>query len=183
MARLLAVVLALFVAVGASATERTDRLDALFAQLNATRNPAEAAALQHRIWLLWFTYEGQDPTVRSLMREGNRAMTVDALEAAEEAFTAVTERAPDFAEGWNRRATVRYMRGDYAGSIADIRATLALEPRHFGALSGLGLCYLALDDKPHALEAFEMGLAVNPHLAGAKEQIARLKEALAGDPI
>ena len=78
--------------------------------------------------------------------------------------------------------TVEFMRGDYDASVADIERTLKLEPRHFGALSGLGQIYLALNDKPAALKAFEAAVKVNPHLTGAVDMVEKLKKELAGKP-
>ena len=83
---------------------------------------------------------------------------------------------PDFAEGWNKRATVLYFLGRFEESIADIQKVLVLEKRHFGALSGLGLCYEALGDEEAALEAYLRALQVNPHLQFLPEKIERLRK-------
>lgn len=178
----LLLVLLLALALPAAAGDRAAQLDQLFAQLK-TAERQEAAALQLEIWRLWFTYDGADTEIPALMERGSSAMQGHDHAVAEAAFSAVIERDADFAEGWNRRATVRYLRGDIHGSIADIGQVLAREPRHFGALSGLGLCRIALGDTRGAIEAYERALAANPRLDGARGQIARLRQMLAGEPI
>ena len=86
--------------------------------------------------------------------------------------------APDFAEGWNKRATVHYLMGNYDKSLSDVAKTLALEPRHFGALSGRGLIYIELEDEKRALEAFEEALAIHPNLVSAAINAKALRERL-----
>ena len=95
------------------------------------------------------------------MMDGQDAAMRGMLEFAEERYGRAIALDPGYAEAWNRRATIRFMLGDYVGSIADIREVLAREPRHFGALSGLGLCLMALDRPQEALEAFR-GRAGDP---------------------
>jgi tetratricopeptide (TPR) repeat protein len=86
----------------------------------------------------------------------------------------VVELAPKFAEGWNRRATLHYMMGNYPRSIEDVHQTLELEPRHFGALSGLGMIYRALEQPRKAINAFRRALATNPHLSQARASLKAL---------
>jgi tetratricopeptide (TPR) repeat protein len=90
---------------------------------------------------------------------------------------------PDFAEGWNKRATVHYLADDYASSVADIRQTLALQPRHFGALSGLGMILQETGQKQQALVVLRKALAINPQLDKIKEAVERLEKETAGDAI
>ena len=168
---------------GALADQDDSRLDDLFQRLQTTGNPSEAQNLEALIWTIWFSYDGDNMDVGRLMREASAAMSTRDQERAETLLTRVTELAPDFAEGWNRRATSRYLAGDYAGSVADIQRTLELEPRHFGALSGLGLIYSQLEDPERAIAAFEAALEINPHLPGARANIQHLRELLVGDPI
>jgi tetratricopeptide (TPR) repeat protein len=97
-------------------------------------------------------------------------------------FDRLVEQVPDFAEGWNKRATVYYLMGNYPASVLDIRRTLELEPRHFGALSGLGLIYDALDDPAAALRSFEAAVAIDPHLETAQERIKELRRQVGGRP-
>jgi tetratricopeptide (TPR) repeat protein len=178
---LLSVVL-LAVAGPVAAQDRAARLDALFAQLQ-TVAPEDEPALQIAIWQVWLAYDGTDAEVPGLLARGNTAMQADDYAVAEAAFTAVIERDPAYAEGWNRRATVRYLKGDIHGSIADIDQVLAREPRHFGALSGLALCRIKLGDIKGAIEAYQRVLAIDPQMATARAQIATLKQIQAGDPI
>jgi tetratricopeptide (TPR) repeat protein len=93
------------------------------------------------------------------------------LEQAEALFSRVIQLAPTFAEGWNKRATLRFLLKDYPASIADCRATIARNPNHFGALSGEGLCHLALAQYKEAAECFRRTLAVHPHLDSARTNL------------
>jgi len=167
--RLTAVLLAACWALPAAADQNDRRLDGLFAQLQSTRDATEAAAIQEHIWALWFETEDQD--VNLLMYVGNAAMNRGRYEAALAAFDRVVEMAPEYAEGWNRRATLYYLMGSYAASVSDVERTLALEPRHFGALAGLGLINVRLGRTDQAIEAFRRALKVNPHLTGAKANL------------
>jgi len=97
------------------------------------------------------------------------------LEEADGLFTRLIETAPQFAEGWNKRATVRYLAKNYVASIADCRETLARNPNHFGALSGQGLCHLMLSEFREAADLFRRALAVHPHLESGR---ANLRTAL-----
>ncbi len=154
-------------------------LDALFAQLRASEGAASARRIIERIWACWLSHD--DPDVRRWMKQGVEAMEARRFDEAGQAFEAVIERDPAYAEGWNKRATVRYIKGFYAGSVRDIKRTLALEPRHFGALSGLGTIYRLLANDRGALEAFEAVLAINPHLAGVRRQVESLRDGLRTD--
>jgi tetratricopeptide (TPR) repeat protein len=172
--------LALALAGGATADQTDPRLDGLFAQLQATQSPLEARALESLIWDAWLSTDDDD--VRLLVRQGTAFLAQGEFALALAAFNGVVERAPTFAEGWNKRATVFFLMDDYDSSVADIERTLALEPRHFGALSGLGQIYLGLDRKALALKAFEAALRIDPHLVGVREAVEALKKELEGDP-
>jgi tetratricopeptide (TPR) repeat protein len=180
--RLLAMAALLVLALGgaAEADQNDPRLAGLFAQLQATRSPAEAHALESLIWDAWLTTDDDD--ARLLLHQGMAYMAEGELAPALAAFDDVVKRAPEFAEGWNKRATVYFLMDDYQSSVADIERTLALEPRHFGALSGLGQIYLGLDRKELALKAFEAALRVDPHLAGVRDAVETLKKKPEGDP-
>ncbi len=177
------VLLASVLSLTALAGQDDQRLTDLFDRLQTTENPAEARTVESLIWSIWVAYDGDGREVERLMRDGALAMRLRKHDRAEAVLTEVTERAPGFAEGWNRRATARYLAGDYSGSVADIRRTLQLEPRHFGALSGLGLIYTELEEPGNALAAFEAALKINPHLPGARANIEFLRGLLDGDPI
>lgn len=133
-------------------------------------DPARVARAEAALWAMWC--RAGIPEVDALFGEGVAAMERQDLAAAETLFGRITERAPDFAEGWNKRATVRYLRGDYTGAIADCEETLARKPHHFGALSGQGLCHVALGQFHEAAGLFRRTLAVHPHLDAARQNLA-----------
>ncbi len=173
--------LALMLSGPLAAKQDDDRMDPLFDRLLAARDPAEARVAEQGIWRLWMEHDS--PTVRVLLGSAMQAMEGGESARAHELFTAIVEVAPDFAEGWNKRATLRYLGGDYPGSVADIERTLALEPRHFGALSGLSMIMEQLNNAKEAARAFERALAVNPHLPGGRQRLDELKRRAQGSPI
>ncbi len=132
-------------------------------------DPAQASRAEAALWVMWT--RSTDSEVNVLMQDGIVAMEARRFQDAERHFTRIIERAPGFAEGWNKRATVRYLAEDFAGSIADCEATLDRNPNHFGALSGLGLCHLARGEAREAAALFRRALAVHPHLAAARENL------------
>lgn len=160
------------------ADQRDGRLDRLFERLQTTSNLSDAAAVQQQIWQIWI--EVEDLSVSHLMRRGMAAMASGDHGGALEAFDSMVDQAPDFAEAWNKRATVLYLMGRLNESVHDIRQTLELEPRHFGALSGLALIYDALQEPAAALRSLEAALEINPHLNGSRERIDQLREQLKG---
>lgn len=170
----LSLALALGVAAAASADQRDPRLDPLFERLKAAESPAESLATEAQIWQIWM--EAGDSATDSLMQLGLHAMQTGNLPGAFALFDAVTAQRPEFAEGWNKRATVLYMLGAHDKSAEDVARVLALEPRHFGALSGLGLIELARDRPDDALDAFERALAIHPTMPAIKSQAAQLKK-------
>ena len=117
------------------------------------------------------------------MGEGQWYLRDGSVRSALDDFSAAVAWAPDFAEAWHKRATVRFLMGDYPASIADLRRTLDLEPRHFGALAGLGLIYLKLDEERAALAALEKALEINPHLSGARQKVQELHDKLDGKKV
>src|SRR6267378_3004101 len=136
-------------------------------------DPGRAARAAAALWQLW--HQSGDPRLDALLLEGIEAMQRQQLAEADAVFTRPIEAAPGFAEGWNKRATVRYLAKNYAGSIADCRETLARNPNHFGALSGQGLCHLALGEFREAADLFRRALAVHPRLESGR---ANLRTAL-----
>ena len=130
---------------------------------------AEAARAADALWQMW--HRAGDPRLDGLLRDGVEAMERQDLASATSAFTRLIEEAPAFAEGWNKRATVRYLAQDYDGAIADCGETLARNPHHFGALSGQGLCHLMLGQFHEAAQLFRRTLAVHPHLNGARNNL------------
>ena len=158
--------LALLVAGPAAADQKDARLPDLFKDLRGAASQETARGIEVQIWHIWFQYD--DNAIVLLMDQGEKAMGRRDYDSALRSFDQVIQIAPDFAEGWNRRATLYYLMGRHEDSLADIEKTLALEPRHFGALAGRGLVYSALEELDLALRSFEAALAVNPHMVGAR---------------
>lgn len=149
-------------------------LDALFEKLQAARSPAEAQPLEAQIWQSWMLAGG--PAATSLMQLGVGAMSQGNLPAALGIFDAIVKQNPDFAEGWNKRATVLFMLGALDASAEDVDKVLKLEPRHFGALSGLGLIRAQQDRVEEAITAFEKALRVHPQMEAVKKNIEALRK-------
>jgi tetratricopeptide (TPR) repeat protein len=160
---------------------RAEQLDALFDTLKTTDNKEAARAAEDGIWHLWLQ-SGSD-TVDLLMGWAMKAMEEKDYATALDFLDRVIIMKPDYAEGWNKRATVYFMMDDYAKSIADIGKTLALEPRHFGALSGLGLIMRELGEDKRAIEAYQRALAVDPNLDGVQKALDELQAKAAGKQI
>jgi len=181
--RLLALVLLAGALLAPPAWARQDdpRLDPLFERLAATDDDNEAALIANQIWSIWI--ETGDPALDRVMARGVVAMRLRQLDAALESFDYIIETDADFAEGWNKRATVYFLMGRYEDSIRDVERVLALEPRHFGALSGMGLILSELGEDGQALDWFERALAINPHLQGIRERVRAIKAKLRGDDI
>ncbi len=158
------------------ASQNGSRLDELFAKLLTEKNPALLRSIESRIWRLWL--KADDAATQGDLTRGMEAMNAGDARTALDAFKAVVEASPDFAEGWNKRATLYWLMGDYAASVADIDVTLALEPRHFGALSGLSMIRIAQDRPADALAALESLLAVHPKAHFARARAKRLEEIL-----
>ncbi len=170
---LVGLVLALMMGPMAMAGQDDPRLNDLFAELKSAETMADVAGIEAQIWHLWSLTD--DPAVDRILAGGTAAMNHRSFDAALASFNTVIEMKPEFAEGWNKRATLYYLMGEYARSIADVERTLALEPRHFGALSGLGLINMALERPAEALDAFERALQVHPHMPHAKRMIKQLR--------
>jgi tetratricopeptide (TPR) repeat protein len=134
------------------------------------------AATQNVMWAIWLR-SGHDE-IDALMVEGVRLMEMQRYPEAVDIFDQIIARAPNFAEGYNKRATVYYLMQEFDKSIADIQTTLELNPVHFGALSGMGLCYLGLDEPRQALEWFERAVTVNPNMDTIQSYIQQIREFL-----
>jgi tetratricopeptide (TPR) repeat protein len=143
-------------------------------------DPAAAADAEAALWRLWS--HARRPEVDDLFARGVAMLQLRQLAEAEAVFDRIIALAPDFAEGWNKRATVRYVAGNYAGAIEDCEQTLARNPNHFGALSGQGLCHMALGRYREAADLFRRTIAVHPHLASARRNLATaVAEAVRGN--
>ncbi len=146
--------------------------------LKALRDPDEVVRTlaEHSLWELWS--RSGDPEVDNLYQIGIEQMNQGDAPGAIETFTAIIGKKPEFAEGWNKRATLRYLVGDYVESLADCEEVLKRNPAHFGALSGFGMIYLQLGRPEKALEYFQQALDVNPNLAEVKAAVEELKRLL-----
>lgn len=150
---------------------RRARLDALFARLARNDSP-DWLSVQNEIWAQWS--QSGSPAMDLLLMRAENAMENGQFELALRFLDDLVRLAPDFAEGWNKRATVYFLLEEYGRSVADIERTLALEQRHFGALSGLGMILERLGDKKGAMRAYRRGLEVHPNLPGAAQGVERL---------
>jgi tetratricopeptide (TPR) repeat protein len=164
----------IFLTGAASAGQNDSRLDAMFNRLHELDDSREAQKIELAIWQVW-SKSGSD-TADLLLARGGRAMTDQNFDLAMEVFTALIALEPEFAEGWNKRATLHFMMGNFEASISDIERTLELAPRHFGALSGLGQIYTIMERPKDAIEAYRRGLAANPFMRGARAIIEALRK-------
>lgn len=149
------------------------RLDTLFIVLQATSDPDQARLTAKLIETIWITSADED--INRDMRLGQKALLEKRFPAALARFTRVTRKDPFFAEGWNRRAIALSLMGRTDEALADLCQALFLEPRHFEALSGLGLVYMVRDREEDALEAFEKALKYNPHLSFPRRTARELR--------
>ena len=154
-----------------------DGLDSLFEELKGADERA-AARIEREIWNEWS--KSGSAAMDLLLQRGRDAMAAGETAAAIEHFTALTDHAPEFAEGWNARATAYFQAGELGPSVNDIAQTLTLNPRHFGALSGLGMIFEQLEQPEKALEAYRAALAIHPRLQGVIEAVERLEAETAG---
>ena len=161
--------------------ERPRSLDFLFGALKAAPDETSAKAIEDRIWATW-TAAGNE-TTNLLMSRAKKAIDDSDHDLALKLLDAVIEIKPDFTEAWNRRATVYFLKKDYANSLADIGKVLMREPRHFGALSGLGLIMQDIGDEKRALDAYRKALEVYPRLKGVPDKVKSLQEKVEGRDI
>jgi len=139
------------------------------------------SVVEEEIYMLWS--RSGSPTADYLLRRGRDALAEGDFDAAYNHLTALTDHAPEFAEGWNARATMFFQANRYGPAIADIQQVLALEPRHFGALTGLGYMLEEMDQLEEALRAFEAARAIHPHREEINEAINRVERALGGQTL
>jgi tetratricopeptide (TPR) repeat protein len=158
--------------------DQTDqRLDELFLTLQNSNSESVLLETESTIWEIWFD-SGEDD-INKLMDQAAEAAQIGQLAKAESLYTQVIEQRPDFSEGWNRRATVRFYRKKYEDSLADIEQTLRLEPRHFGAIWGLGMILGSKQEFSRAILAFERLLEIKPNARDARHRIELLKQEMA----
>jgi tetratricopeptide (TPR) repeat protein len=161
--------------------DRVKGLDFLFGALKAAPDDASAKHVEARIWAIWM--QTPSDTAALLMIRAKAAIDAQKPEVAIKLLDAIIKLRPDYTEAWNRRATLYYLQNDYARSLADIQQVLVREPRHFGALAGLGMIMQDLGDEKRALEAYRKALAVNPHLEKVPDLIKQLGEKVEGRDI
>lgn len=160
-----------------AAADQTDaRLDELFATLQETKDTREIQSTENQIWAIWLEHANAD--VQQLMLVGTQRMNAGRYAEAMVVFNRLTEGFPGYAEGWNKRATLHYVLGNVDASIDDIEKTLALEPRHFGALSGLGMVYIQRKELSKAKQAFEELLEVHPNSPNGQQNLELVEEQL-----
>jgi tetratricopeptide (TPR) repeat protein len=164
-----------------SGRDRDYNLDTLFEALKIAPDNESARAIEQRIWAMWIA-SGSD-TCNLLMGRVKAATEQKDLDLAIKLLDAVIELKPTYTEAWNRRATIYYLQKDFGHALSDIREVLMREPRHFGALSGLGLILQEIGDEKHALEAYRRALAIDPHLENVEEAIKNLREKVEGRQI
>lgn len=165
----------------ASAGQNDARLNVLFERLQKTQDENEAKALQKAIWSIWA--RSDDATVNRLMQRGIAAMNAGDNALALAAFNRVIEIRPDFAEAYDKRATLYFLTRRFDAAVRDIAKTLELEPRHFGALTGLALINVAMGRDKAAIRAIERALELNPHIQGAAARLEELRDSLKGTAI
>jgi tetratricopeptide (TPR) repeat protein len=152
------------------------RLTAPLAACLHDSDPAFVELVEATLWRVWS--RSGSAAVDALFRDGLQAMQAQDWMSAITAFTRVVETAPRFAEGWNKRATVRYFAEHYASAIADCEEVVRLNPYHFGALAGQGLCHAALGQRAAALRCFRGALAIHPRVEGVRHHLARVQQEL-----
>jgi tetratricopeptide (TPR) repeat protein len=156
-------------------------LDRLFEALKVAPDDESAKYVENRIWAMWIATDSDTTTL--LMSRVKVAVDAKDLDLGIKLLTAIIDIKPDYIEAWNRRATIYYQKKDFEHSLADIHEVLKREPRHFGALSGLGMIMQEIGDDKHALEAFRRALAVHPHLEHIPDLVKQLTEKVEGRDI
>ena len=172
-------ILSLFFFNNVNAEERNNKLDKLFVELKNTKDLSSAQVIENEIWEIWSIHPSDDRRgfrLTELLIQGTRLMNMRDLSKAYQIFTKVITVESDWAEAWNKRATVLYLMKQYESSLADIEITLVLEPRHFGALSGQALNYIELNLYEKAIESYKSAQKIYPLLDSAKKMIPELQE-------
>jgi tetratricopeptide (TPR) repeat protein len=159
----------------------TMNLDRLFEALKVAPDNESAKYVENRIWAMWVATDSDTTTL--LMSRVKAAVDAKDVDLGIKLLTAIINIKPDYLEAWNRRATLYYQKKDFEDSLADIHEVLKREPRHFGALSGLGMIMQEIGDDKHALEAFRRALAVHPHLEHIPDLVKQLTEKVEGRDI
>ncbi|WP_169579650.1 tetratricopeptide repeat protein [Saccharospirillum impatiens] len=168
----------LWLTTGVNADQNDERLDPLFDELQTSPGVNVSSVIEQQIWVLWS--RGPTEEASRQLRRGVRAMQQGELETALSLLDTLIEDEPEFAEAWNKRATLHFIRGDINQSLADIEQTLTLEPRHFGALAGLGSIFARLRQPEAAIRAYEQVLNIYPQSTNSQRNLERLQEEVEG---
>ena len=163
------------------AGDPTKNLDFLFGALKAAPDATIAKAVEERIWAVWAV--SRSDTTNLLMVRARAAVEKHDIDLALKLLDAIVKIKPDYVEAWNRRATIHFMKKDYGRALADIREVLKREPRHFGALSGLGLILQDIGEDKQALEVYRRALAVYPKMEHIPDVVKKLQEKVEGRDI
>jgi len=175
-------VLGLLFFSNANSEERELELNKLFNQLKNNSDASMAFEVEMKIWNIWSTHPSQE-NLTQLLANGSNLMTQHKLNKAYETFSKVISLDPNWAEGWNKRATVLYMLGRYEESQEDINEVLKLEKRHFGALSGQGLVQIELKNYERAINSYKEVQKIYPSMQSPKIMIPQLKELIKSESI
>ena len=175
-------VLGLLFFSNANSEERELELNKLFNQLKNNSNASMAFDVEMKIWNIWSTHPSQE-NLTQLLADGSNLMTQHKLNKAYETFSKVISLDPNWAEGWNKRATALYMLGRYEESQEDINEVLKLEKRHFGALSGQGLVQIELKNYERAINSYKEVQKIYPSMQSSKIMIPQLKELIKSESI
>lgn len=178
--RAVAALVLVFLTFTAALAEDTAKLDGLFDRLK-TADAAEAGRIESEIWIEWS--KSGSPALDLLLQRGRDALAMGDISQAIAHFTAIIDQDPGFAEGWNARATAFYQAGEFGPSVSDIAHVLQLNPRHFGALSGLGMILEETDKPEKALEVYRAALAIHPQMEGVIEAVKRLETQATGQEL
>ena len=166
----------------ADSKDRDVMLNQLFKQLKKSNNTSTAFEIEMKIWNIWSTHPTQKKLTQ-LLAKGSNLMSVGELEAAYKIFSIIIDSAPDWAEGWNKRATVLYLMGRYHDSLNDIDEVLKRESRHFGALSGQGLVQINLENYEKAIKSYQAVQKIYPSIRVAKVMLPQLKKLIKDEAI
>jgi tetratricopeptide (TPR) repeat protein len=154
--------------------KRNDQLDKLFGDLHQVKTSRDPDKIIADIWQIWGSNDS--PTAELLIRQGTAAMNAHEFDAAEKTFIQLIESYPNYAEGWNKRATLYFIMGRFDASLTDIQHVLDLEPRHFGALAGKAAILRAQGHTREALGVLRETLEINPHMASVQQSIKELEK-------
>jgi tetratricopeptide (TPR) repeat protein len=183
---LLTFFISLFFFSNVNAKERKNELDKLFNQLKNINNLSSAQIVENKIWKIWEQHPSDDRKgfrLTELLDQGTLLINSRDLNKAYELFSQIIAVDPNWSEAWNKRALVLYLLKRYESSLDDIKITLTLEPRHFGALSGRALNYIELNQYEKAIKSYEDAQKIYPAIDGAKKMIPQLEEIIKDEAI